>query len=148
MWACMEGTKHFSLWHQETFLGASSQDLDLAVPRARQLPGLGMQQFSFFVSPWAQTEEEENTFKLVVTAVGKLVTADRRVAILFQALLVADCGGAALAGLRSQLTTLLYRQLVELQGIVSGAATTHELLGWVEQLRQCGNTIMHRRIIC
>ena len=56
----------------------------MAVPGARQLPGLGMHQFSFFVSPWAQTEEEENTFKRVVTAVGKLVTADRRVAILFQ----------------------------------------------------------------
>ena len=74
--------------------------------------------------------------------------ADELICCVLQALLVAEGGGAALAGLRSQLTTLLYRQLVELQGIVPGAATTHELLGWVEQLQQCGNTIMHRRIIC
>ena len=46
--------------------------------------GMGMQDYSHFTSPWAQTWEEEDFFETTVKTLSNLIRGDMKASLIFQ----------------------------------------------------------------
>jgi len=161
MWACLEAKKDESLLEQDKFLGYnhSNPTIALLMEKAEKVladiqtsKGTGMEDYSHFISPWAQTWEEEVFFETSVKTLIQLLRGDMKTSLLFQLVILASNSFGSLnidngiKGVQAELGTFLYRYLVSKQEGEDAAEQVHSLMGMVGKLHRCGHILTNRRI--
>lgn len=156
MWACLDSKKDERLLDQDKFLGydctTEIEKAEKLLPDIQTRKGMGMEDYSHFISPWAQSWEEEVFFETSVKTLVQLLRGDLKTSLLFQLLLLTSkpVGSAAansgLKQVKGELGILLYRYLASIHQKREAAEQVHSLMGMVDKLHRCGHILTNRRI--
>jgi len=161
MWACLDYNKDARLLDQDKFIGYNSSNSAFAaqMKKAEQLianiqtrKGMGMQDYSHFISPWAQTWEEEVFFETTVKTLSNLIRGDMKASLIFQLFLFVSKSAETkndavlIKKIQDNLSSMLYRYLTSRHHRDEAAEQVHNFIGMVTKLHRCGHILTNRRI--
>jgi len=151
MWACLDYNKDARLLDQEKFLGYNHSNSAFAnqmkkaeefVANLHTRKGMSMEDFSHFISPWAQTWEEEVFFETTVKTLSNLLGGDMKTSLIFQLFLFVSrseenkSDAALVKPIQDELCIMLYRYLASRFHRDEAAEQVHNLMGMVTKLHR------------
>eukprot|EP00090_Calanus_glacialis_P007733 TRINITY_DN16185_c0_g1_i1.p1 TRINITY_DN16185_c0_g1~~TRINITY_DN16185_c0_g1_i1.p1 ORF type:complete len:225 (+),score=56.67 TRINITY_DN16185_c0_g1_i1:3-677(+) len=156
--AISEATKDKSLIEQQKILGCSKRSVEKMVrqcPGLEKMKGIGMEDQTVFVSPWALSSHDEEFFTETVRNLGALICPDTSLLSIYQTLIMcsSNMAGEGLIGqdaeiekVQNEMKKLLYRYLASKVGAEEASKKISVLMSYVEMLHRCGDILFNRML--
>jgi len=118
-------------------------------PMAATMKGIGMEDQTVFVSPWATCYDDEEFFVQTVSTLGEALSSSVYLCAVYYALVMCSAGGdqdSNIQKIQIKMRQLLYRFLATTMDIEEASEKTSLLISYIEKLHRCGDILFNRML--